>query len=264
MDKTERGIGRVNLWLAIYLYVFLYVAFYLLLPTKAAVSWFLYFPPLLTMLFATFMTGLAWQASFWSLRSAWFWLFMGSGLWLSAEITWGVQDILIVSGTPDVSLADGLWLVGYLVVGMSVVACQRHASDSQDNVWKYVLAIGGVVALGLFLVLLWPAFRNGELRGGLSTVVTAIYPTLDLFLAIGGMAMLRASRRKAWKSPWLLIAAAFLLWAFSDAWYWILIYVGHYGNNLRSVISVGIPDTLGNVLVGVAAWQWLREQRVET
>jgi hypothetical protein len=76
--------------------------------------------------------------------------------------------------------------------------------------------------------------------------------------------MLRASRRKAWKSPWLLIAAAFLLWAFSDAWYWILIYVGHYGNNLRSVISVGIPDTLGNVLVGVAAWQWLREQRVET
>ncbi|MGC9400003.1 MAG: hypothetical protein ACP5HM_12820 [Anaerolineae bacterium] len=257
-DRQEAQRRRLRYWLLLYLYIFLYLALYLALPTSQAALWFGYLLPLLTMFVATVTTGQACQAAGWNPRGLWFWLFLGAGLWLSAEIAWWIQDVLLAAA-PDLSVADLLWIAGYGVIVAAILSHQRALPADGASRWGRRILVGAALAsLGVFLALLWPAFYEGKLRGGLTTVVTASYPALDIFLAGGGVVMFFVSRRgNIWYSSWLFVGGAFLLWAFSDVWYWILIYIGGYGNNVRSMISVDIPDTLGNLFLSFAAWEWL-------
>ncbi len=253
--SKETPRNHVPFLLFVNLYVFSYlIGFFRLAPDGQ--EWLRNGANLGTMLIAALVALLAWRRLKGRERRVWMWLAGGMVIWLVAEVTWGLYDLLLFPQAPDFSLADIFWLLGYVAVGEAVLLYLADLPVDVLPCRKWLLMVGGFVPpLLIFGALLWPV-RGAAVAP--ETLIAALYPALDLLLATLGFVTLWETPRKVWWCPWLLIGAALLLWAFSDAWYWVLLSFRRFGLNPRSVLAVDIPDTLGNLVMAYAGWRVLR------
>ncbi|MFP4345567.1 MAG: hypothetical protein ACLFU8_12805 [Anaerolineales bacterium] len=255
-------LGHALFLLFINVYVFGYIFLFFRLPAGGAAQELLRNGAnLLTMFFATLAAVIAWRRLQGEERHVWMWLCAGMVLWSVAELVWGLFDAYLFPRAPDFSLADVFWLLGYVAVGEALALHLRALWGGQQRTRIVLATLGGfVLPLLLFVALLWPTLSDPNLSLELADVVTALYPALDLLLATQGLLVLLMMRGQVWWCPWFFIGVALLLWAFSDAWYWVLIFFDRFGLNPRSVLSVDIPDSLGNLIMGYAALQALRPE----
>jgi hypothetical protein len=263
-DRSQGSapLERALFLLFINVYVFGYILLFFRLPPGGEAQELLRNGAnLFTMSFAALAAVIAWRRLGGEERHVWMWLCAGTVLWLLAEVVWGLFDAYLFSQAPDFSLADVFWLLGYVAVGEALALHLRALRVGKRRSQAVLSSLGGfVLPLLLFVALLWPTLSDPDLALGPADVVTALYPALDLLLATQGLLVLLMMRGQIWWCSWFFIGVALLLWAFSDAWYWVLTFFDRFGLNPRSVLSVDIPDSLGNLAMGYAALQALRPE----
>jgi hypothetical protein len=180
-----------------------------------------------------------------------FWVLLGLALlaWTSAEVTWGVYDLVLRVAVPVPSWAD----VGYLgAIPLAAAALLCHPGMHAAGTYKARATLDGL-AIGTSLLLLsWtfvlgPLWRHSDLStaGG---VVALAYPFGDLvilFLIVLSVRSITATGRR----PLLWVLLGLFAMAVSDSTYAYLVEVGRYATG--NVVDTGW--VLGYLAIAVGA-----------
>lgn len=139
----------------------------------------------------------------------------GLGLWAVGEAIWCA--LFIATGdVPDLSVADGAYLTGYLALAAGLngmVRARRPGRDTEGLVDALVLGVA-LLALG-WVYLVAPLAEEGA--PGLADLVALAYPLGDIvLLAVGGRLLLSDGRRRA--AFWLLVGGLLLTLAADTAY----------------------------------------------
>lgn len=154
------------------------------------------------------------------LRRIWLLLGIGLLLWGGGEFTWALYE-LVLDIEPYPSPADVMWLLGFipLLVGMYL-----RFQSLQTTPERYYL----IAAIVLFLILVgvaWAYVFQPMLTDPdpttllIERVVNVLYPIGDLLIALGVITIVLVLTGGQLSRSWLIIAAGFLLNAFSDLFY---------------------------------------------
>lgn len=257
-------LKRAKPLLVIYVYVFLYIAGYLYFGMRSEQSLSVFTELILlgVGVFAVVTTLLAWRSVPEEQKSIWQWLFVGMVLWVVADFIWAYYDLFTSIELPYPSWADLLWIIGYLPLGLAIIRFLKytHVSITRKRALFAILG-GGIFPTIILFSLLIPSadyFSGGD---KLEWLLNALYPALDALLATGGFLCLVAWEYDDWRRPWFYIGAALALWAYSDIWYWLLVFLGIYDLGLLSTLMSDIPYAVAYLVAGLGG---LRAFRVGT
>jgi diguanylate cyclase (GGDEF)-like protein len=179
-------------------------------------------------------------------RAAWLLVGAGIGAYTIGETIWftAYGDSL----PPFPSIADGFWLLFYLlVIAGTAVLVRGHVHLSQRTLWLDA-AIGGLVVAAVGL----PAILAGGLGfAGSTTQAVAVnftYPMLDLSLLAALVAVFALT---GWRPGrlWIVYGAGFALLAVADVMFLTEPTMAAADVELRPIY------TLSLLLLGLAAWQ---------
>ena len=139
----------------------------------------------------------------------------GLGLWAVGEAIWCA--LFIATGdVPDLSVADGAYLAGYLALAAGLngmVRARRPGRDTEGLVDALVLGVA-LLAMG-WVYLVAPLAEEGA--PGVVDLVALAYPLGDIvLLAVGGRLLLSDGRRRA--AFWLLVGGLLLTLAADTAY----------------------------------------------
>ena len=172
----------------------------------------------------------------------------GLGLWTLAEVLWAFLT-LVLNSEASPSLADVLWVAGYLPLGAAILI---HLAwwRKQLNGLRILLAfaVGGFFFLALFYGVLQPVFLGNV---NWETALNVLYPILDVTLAIGAFTILLTLDGRKWWQPWLFIAIALIMWAYADAVFAFLIWADAYKASNVGILMVELPYNAAYILFGI-------------
>jgi hypothetical protein len=182
-----------------------------------------------------------------------FWVLLGLALaaWTTAEVIWGVYDLVLKVAVPVPSWAD----VGYLgAIPLAAAALLSHPGMQAKGTRKARATLDGL-AIGTALLLLSWTFVLGPLwhHSDLSTaggVVALAYPFGDLvilFLVVLSMRAITASGRRS--LLWVLLGLFAM--AISDSTYAYLVEAGRYSTG--NIVDAGWVLGYLSIAVG-ASW----------
>ncbi len=246
------------------IYVILYIATYLLARQSGDGMVLIQenLVPILVSAFATLAAAAAWRSAPPDERDIWKWLTLGIGLWAAAEIIWAGMVFAWGEDVPYPSLADALWIVGYMPVGIAIIEYLAHHRFRLTHVKAAAAIIGGVILPLAALIYFIQPILEKPLDIRLSElVVKAVYPSLDILVATGGVLCLMLRKQSIWQDPWALIGGSLVIWAYSDLWYWLLSYFGIYAPDWFSAVRVDIPYGLAYVALGVGCLRAMSFER---
>ncbi|MBN1875666.1 MAG: hypothetical protein JXA33_15680 [Anaerolineae bacterium] len=251
--KRKPLSGMAWALIAANVYFLTYMGLYSAMPSETDQYLLSVVAAILVATFTVAASGLAWYKASITEKPIWLGIWTGQILWMIAEILWAYLDMMLETGVPDVSIADGFWLLGYppMIAALVMYLVRARAKLT----WKKILvAIGGgvIVPLVFFLAFFLPEFENVS---GIASLVYALYPALDILLATGGFLILATFKPKRAWGCWHLISIAQIFMAYADTWYWLLSSINVYGVNMtinfNTTFMVDIPDMLSSVLLGV-------------
>jgi len=180
------------------------------------------------------------------------WLFFAICLWFwaIAEAYWGY--LYFTSGeVPAFSLADILWLLGYLVFTISIVQQFRLVTFERR---RYI----GWIATGTWLIILAVtavlAFTTKSITNSMENYVLYFYPVADTTIGLAALYLVYKFRGRTLAGPWLTIFA----FVVSDILYIGLTSSGVYDWEMRGVTLSLFVDSiylLAYILVGWGALQ---------
>jgi hypothetical protein len=161
------------------------------------------------------------------------WLNFSIGLWLwaLAEVVWAGLN-LTLGEVPVPSLADGLWLLGYVFFGIGLLRQYRivfGARRSLNGIFAGLFLLTLVLTL-LIVVLVTPAPPLTVLRGifsgqaPLGAYIDLYYPLGDLAIGLLALGLVWLFRGGALARPWL----ALFIFTISDGLYAWLVQTGAY------------------------------------
>lgn len=194
-----------------------------------------------------------WQQVKTAPKSHFLWSCMIAGwvLWTLAQILWIVFAAL-GQEVPYPSWADFFWLIGYIPMGIGLLARARslraRLSSGQKTAFGGILA--GTVILSLFFVIL-PIAQNNNPQAWLESALNIIYPIADLGLLMIVLYLFFAYEQGAYGFGWRLLLIGFILSQISDL---IFSYASisdlYYPNaqvNWISSLGVDIPYNLSGI-----------------
>jgi hypothetical protein len=243
------------------------VAYWLIQPLgPQAIQFLLGIIPIGGGVFASLAAWRAWKFFHTQERRVWAALFWGLVLWTAAEVIQAILVLFLGENIPYPSLADLFWLGGYIPFGLAVLFYLRYHRFELTPA-KEALAVlgGGLLPVLLFVNFIRPvnASANASATTALNNqlLVEALYPPLDLLLAVGALMCVLAARARLWHRPWFLVGSGLAVFAYSDLWYWLLLFLGAYSQELFSVLRVEMPYGLAYLLVGLGCLQSAVEER---
>jgi len=180
------------------------------------------------------------------------WLFFAICLWFwtIAEAYWGYL-YTTVGEVPTFSLADVLWLFGYLAFTVSIVQQYRLVTFERK---KYI----GWIAAGVWLIVLAVTailvFTTKSITNSVENYVVYFYPVADTTIGLAALYLVYAFRGRTLAGPWLTMFA----FTVSDVLYIGLTASGVYDWEMQGITLSLFVDTiylLAYILVGWGALQ---------
>lgn len=248
--KFNSSTKLLGLMVAVNVYPFIYMFLYRSLGGRGAEIWQA-ISPILVGLFALRMAYDV-QRQDAQERLVWRLLGAGIGLWVLAEVLWAFLT-LVLNAEASPSLADVLWVAGYLPMGAAILihlAWRRKPLNGLRVLLAF--AVGGFFFLALFYGVLQPMFL-GDVSW--ETTLNVLYPILDVTLAIGAFTILLTLDSRKWWQPWLFIAIALIMWAYADAAYAFLIWIDAYHSSNVGILTVELPYNAAYILFGIGCAQ---------
>jgi diguanylate cyclase (GGDEF)-like protein len=153
-------------------------------------------------------------------RRAWALVAAALGAWVVGDIVWDV--ITIVSGEPSVSIADVVYLVGYPLFALGILALIRD----RGRPWEREVTLDGVALIFATTLLAWAYLvvpNDDATYSFLTRAVWAAYPLGDaaLLAALIWLLAVRSSRSAA---LWLFAAGMGATLAIDTAWAALPVY----------------------------------------
>ena len=184
-------------------------------------------------------------------RPAWPLLTVGVGSWAVGQLCVCIYEIGLGTRVPEPSVADGFFLLGYVLVILGLLAFVRTPagllSQLRGAVEALSIACGFVLCSWSLLIGSVVARGGGELElGGL---VNLAYPVLDA-VALAAVFFVALRRRLNPPAGLNLLALGIILWTLADSSWWYMIEVDP---SLPSVTPFETGWVAGFVLVAFAA-----------
>lgn len=175
------------------------------------------------------------------LRTMWLMLGMGLILWGGGEAIWAVYDLLLEE-PESVTLADFLWVIGYIPLFIALYLRFRtlRASPERGRIIAVVLIAALLIALAAIYVF-QPILADEELSS-LERIVYILYPVGDLIIGILALLVVFTLSGGALSRPWALIASGFLIVAVADLLYSYAEWQGTYQPEGTTNLISGLTD----------------------
>jgi len=211
--------------------------------------------PILTGGVAVGSLALALKSSKSELRRSWMCLLIGFGMWVLADLIWGVEEIWNLTKESYFPFADFLWIAGYVLIAAAIWYYLPGLGNLLRDRWKVVVVVlVCLLPLVVLMIQLITLLRTPIIREeGSTALFPVIYPVLDMVLAAGGLLIAIYSRRQVWRWPWLVIGAALVLWAYSDTWYAIATVYEWFTTRVPIRLSVDLTYSLAYLILAVGA-----------
>ena len=133
------------------------------------------------------------------------------GLWFAAEAIWVYYEVGLAIETPFPSIADVLWLGGYIPFFYFLWGILKNFLGLSRSLIFPLLPIGavGFVLLGNVLLSIYQDADLVSESGVVSYIVASAYPIADMFIIIPAVAAFVQLRKGLLTfTPWLLIVVA--------------------------------------------------------
>ncbi len=149
----------------------------------------------------------------------WLWMGIGFGLWGIAEVIWAVYD-LAAGEMPSITIADLLWVIGYIPLYMAFAIRQRTAHRTLTEAQKWIIGIISLVLLVFTaIVAILPILQNYEPGRWLESLVYLAYPVGDLGLVVMSCASLLLLKGGRYSLGWRLVFTGIFVMSVSDILY---------------------------------------------
>ena len=215
----------------------------------------------ITVVIAGCATGFCWY--YWSIlnkadpiEKVWRILGIGLGLWTVAETIWSFQ-ILRGGEISYPSLADGLWVAGYVFYFLPFILLYRLLQINPSA--RTIAGVFGFAILYIIVVTVYvitPIIQDPG-SSWLEKTLGAIYPIGDLVVAVGASLVALALMGGAFSWVWTFIAVGFLSQSFSDTLFtyadWNGLYMPDGSLNFLSIM-VDMTYILGYALVAIGIY----------
>jgi len=153
-------------------------------------------------------------------------LSIGLSLWLCAEVTWAIYEIVLEIIPPIPSIADYLWLSAYGFLAYYLFSTYREFK-TKLKFSKKTLIISIIVSaiFAGYVIYLTTSFSFLSSQRDIAMfIVTIAYPTLDAILMVPAIVILLDIRNEPlWFIPWICESLGLLLIALSDSWFALVV-----------------------------------------
>jgi hypothetical protein len=176
-------------------------------------------------------------------------LAIGLVLFLMAEIIWSYYEIGLKIENPFPSIADAIWLIGYVPLSYFVFKMYRFFGVSHSRSHQIFVSVASALFL---LFLINDIYQNADFTsqtGTLSFLISISYPILDILLLVpAALIILNPIKGELTSIPWIFLAVLIMgvgdtTFAYSsnivylqnNIWIWNLFFITSY-----FVISAGL------------------------
>ena len=161
--------------------------------------------------------------------AVWFFLTLGTGMWVVAEATWALYYFVLQVALPYPSFADVFYAGGYLPIIAGLLGYLRtfHVALSRRRLGYALIGVAAAVALALLFVL---PVELGQSLAPVTLLTDMLYPVLDLVLlslTILSLAIFLGGRLASW---WVLFGAGATLYVIGDEFFLYQVAQGSYYN----------------------------------
>ena len=192
-----------------------------------------------------------------SFQHLWLWMGIGFGLWGLADSIWAVYS-LWVDGLPGVSVADLLWIIGYIPLYVAVLIRLRTLKTGPTTAQKWIIGVIGLAwTLYTALIGIRPILADFDPARLLEGLVMLAYPIGDLGLVILASIILFMLKGGRYALSWRLIFTGIFVMAFSDILYNYAVWHALYYPEGQVNFLTNLTDTtyiLAYVLAGIGAY----------
>ncbi|MDQ6862550.1 MAG: penicillin-binding protein activator [Thermoproteota archaeon] len=153
-------------------------------------------------------------------------LSIGLSLWLCAEVTWAIYEIVLEIIPPIPSIADYLWLSAYGFLAYYLFSTYREFKTKLKFSKKTLIIsiIVSAIFAGYVIYLTTSISFLSSQRDIAMFIVTIAYPTLDAILMVPAIVILLDIRNEPlWFIPWICESLGLLLIALSDSWFALVV-----------------------------------------
>jgi hypothetical protein len=200
-------------------------------------------------------------------RYLWTGFVVGWALWALAELIWALYSIL-GQEVPYPSLADLFWMVGYIPMGIGLIARIRTmrikpAPSQRVIIWG---ASAAVVLITVVFVLV-PILQDFDSQRLIESILDLVYPLADLFLACIVWWMFFTYEKGFYGFGWRLLTVGFIVMTLSDLLFtyatWQGLYYPDMEANLLSRLAIDVPYVVADLIwfLGIYALRILLRTR---
>ncbi len=157
---------------------------------------------------------------------------VGLIMWAGGEIIWSSDQIWGGDSLPYPSLADIVWILGYIPVIWALGIRLRTLRIRPDRWWQFVtLSIYGLAFIAILIFIIVPIYTDPDTTRVFEKTVNLVYPMGDLIVAFLATTLVMVLLGGTLFNSWGLIALGFLCAAISDLLYAWTIWQGTFQVN---------------------------------
>jgi len=165
---------------------------------------------------------------------------VGLIMWAGGEIIWSSDQIWGGSSLPYPSMADILWIFGYIPVIWALGIRLRTLRIKPDRWWQFVVfSIYGLAFIAALFFIIIPIFTDISTTRVFEKTVNLIYPIGDLAVAFLTTTLVMVLLGGTLFNSWGLIALGFLFASISDLLYAWTVWQGTFQVNPATSFDPG-------------------------
>jgi hypothetical protein len=197
------------------------------------------------------------------LKTVWGWLTVSLVLWAIAEVIYAVYQHILQVDIPYPSLADAVWVPGYIVLFIGLYLRYRSLRLTPSRMQVVIATVGFVAFLAVSVIfVILPTISSNEGVSPIEQFLNIAYPAGDLLTVLGATLILMVMLGGQLSRPWLFIGLGYLITAVSDTLYSYGTITGEYG---PINFVTGFTDTTyvaGYVLIALGLYTQARIQHI--
>ena len=185
-------------------------------------------------------------------RVLWTGMTFGWACWALAETLFAVYTLLN-QNLPYPSVADLFWAIGYIPLGVGLLARIRSLPTRPNRSQTLITAgISTVVILFTIIFIFRPILQEFDPQRLLEGILNLFYPLADVVLLITVFNLFFTYEKGTTGFGWILLSAGFIFNTFSDLLYtystWQGLYYPDMKVNVLSRFAVDLPYTVSYLL----------------
>lgn len=189
--------------------------------------------------------------------------FMAAGLvlWALGQAVYGYYQVQLGPDFTGATLADGLWLVGYVPV-ITALILRLHTFGLRLTALRWSAVLGANLLLDAVVIafVVRPIIEHPNPSQPLMTIINLLYIVGDLVVVLAASLIVQSFSSGAMSMPWSVVASGCLMFCCSD----LLFAYGTWNGSFAGPGSTLTPVMLGYNLLffsayvtGAAGTYWL-------